>query len=204
MQSLVTSVDTLPESQTMVRARVQVATVRVRDAFVAQQYGEDGRALFRGEASNELRELLEAAPPRGGWVPFDLFVESNVLVDRLFGTGDLSISWEIGRFAAAHEAGVWRSLVMRHFRPAMLISVAAGLWSHHYDGGRMVTRAQGPSSIFMSIVSFPQPHRAHCLSIGGWMQGSLELNPRRSSKVTELTCRALGDDTCSFRTEWQE
>ena len=197
--------DTTLGEQTIGRARVQAATVRVRDAYVAERFGEDGRETYRREASSALRELLTAAaPPHGGWVPFDLFVECNELVDRIFGDGDLALSWEIGRFAAGHEAGVWRSLVMRHFRPAMLISVAAGLWSHHYDGGRMVTRAHGRSSVFMSIVNFPQPHRAHCLSIGGWLQGSLELNPQRASHVTELTCRAQGDDTCSFRVEWTD
>jgi len=192
-------------TQAAPQARVQAASVVVRDAFVAERFGADATATYRHEASPALRELISATSAgSGGWVPFDLFVESNELLDRLFGEGDLALSWEAGRFAATHEVGVWRNLVMRHLRPAMLISVAAGLWSHHYDGGRMVTRAQGRSSIHMSIVNFPQPHRAHCLSVGGWMQGSLELNPRRTSSVRELACRARGDDSCSFNVDWAD
>ncbi len=197
--------DASPDLHTKGLARVQAATVRVRDAFVAEKFGPGARERYRHEASAELRELLVApSVPRSGWVPFELFAESNELADRLFGKGDLALSWDVGRFAAAHESGVWRNLVMRHLRPAMLISVAAGLWSHHYDGGRMVTRASGRSSVFMSIVNFPQPHRAHCLSIGGWMQGSLELRPGRNVRVRELTCRAQGASTCSFRADWSE
>jgi hypothetical protein len=184
-------------------ARVQVGTVRARDAYVEKQYGAGALQRYRGSASPPLRELLGAtAKPPGGWVDFALFVEATVLADRLFGRGDMALAWEMGRFAASHNAGVWKSIFMRHVRPAMLLGITSGLWSSHYDGGRLASRSTGDASMLVSILDFPAPHRAHCLSIGGWMQGSLELGPRKNIHVQELSCRLNGGTSCDFRLTW--
>jgi hypothetical protein len=177
--------------------------VRVREAYVEKTYGLAARQRYREEASPALRELLGAtSKPPGGWVDFELFVEANVLADRLFGIGDLALAWEMGRFAASHNAGVWKSILMRHVRPAMLLGITAGLWSSHYDGGRLASRSTGDASMLVSILDFPVPHRAHCMSIGGWMQGSLELGPRKNIQVQELSCRTNSATSCDFRLSW--
>lgn len=183
--------------------RVQVGTVRARDAYVEARFGTAARQRYRAEASPGLRELLSTtSKPPGGWVDFDLFVEANVLADRLFAKGDLALAWDMGHFAASHNAGVWKSMFMRHLRPAMLLGITAGLWSSHYDGGRLATRSTGDNSLLVTLLDFPQPHRAHCLSIGGWMQGSLELGPRTNIRVQELSCRRQGGTSCDFRLTW--
>ena len=184
-------------------ARVQVGTVRVRDAFVEAKFGMSGRQRYRDAASPALRDVLSTqTKPPGGWVDFTLFVEATVLADRLFARGDLALAWEIGRFAASHNAGVWKSMFMRHMRPPMLMGISSGLWSSHYDGGRLASRSTGDTSLMVSLLDFPTPHRAHCISIGGWMQGSLELGPRKDIQVQELSCRAHGATSCDFRLFW--
>jgi hypothetical protein len=194
-----------PEASGSKPLRVQAATVRLREAFVEERFGVDARQRFREQASAALRELLTTkADPRGGWVDFALFVEATVLADRLFGKGDLALAWEIGRFASSHTVGVWKRLVMRHVRPATLLGLVAGVWSHHYEGGRLMSRASGPTGLYLQIIDFPAPHRAHCLSIGGWMQGSLEMGPRRNIQVAELGCRALGGPACDFQLSWED
>lgn len=185
--------------------RVQASTVRLRDAFVEQRYGLEARQRFRAAASPLLRELIVTkTEPKGGWVDFQLFVEATVLADNMFGKGDLALAWEIGRFASTHTVGVWKRLVMRHVRPPTVLALAAGVWSHHYDGGRLVSRASGSTGLTIQIVDFPTPHRAHCLSVGGWMQGSLEMGPRRSIGVRELSCRARGATSCEFQLTWED
>jgi hypothetical protein len=186
-------------------ARVQAHTVRLRDTFVEARFGLEARQRFRAAASPPLRELfISSENPKGGWVDFGLFVEATVLADRLFGKGDLALAWEIGRFASGHAAGLWKRLIMRHIRPATVLGLTAGIWSQHHDGGRLVSRVLGSSGLHVSIVDFPTPHRAHCLSIGGWMQGSLEMGPRRAGQVRELGCRALGAPACDFQLTWEE
>jgi hypothetical protein len=185
-------------------ARVQATTVRMRDAFVEKTYGVPARQRFRQAVSAPLRDLLASkTDPPGGWVPFDFFVEATVVADRLYGKSDLALAWEMGRFGATHNIGVWKSLFMRHVTPARVMSIASGLWSHHYDGGRTATRALGPTSMSFSIVDFPQPHKAHCNSIGGWIMGTLELGPRKSVVVKEVACRTEGAGFCEFRISWE-
>jgi len=184
-------------------ARVQASSVRVREAFVRERFGTGALQRLLAAASPELRALLTSKEsPPGGWLPFALFVEVNELVDREFGKGDGALIWEAGRFAASHNAGVWKSLIMRHVSPGMLVGLASSLWSKHYDGGRLVSRAGGGTSVMVSIVDFPEPHPAHCKAVGGWMLGSLELGPRKHPQVQEMACRAQGAAICEFRLTW--
>jgi len=185
--------------------RVQAAAVRLRDAYVEQHFGIEGRQRFRQAASSELRSLLATpADPKGGWVDFELFIEANVLADRLFGKGDLELAWQIGKFASNYAVGVWKRLIMRHVRPATLLGLTAGVWSHHYDGGRLISRSLGTHGLHITISDFPRPHRAHCLSIGGWMEGSLIMGPRTNIMVREPSCRARGEPTCDFQLTWED
>jgi hypothetical protein len=191
------------EPMTTTGARVQIAVVRVRDAFVEERHGLPGRQRFRAAITPPLREALASGfKPPGGWVGFDLFIEANVVADRLFGRGDLALAWEMGHFAASHNVGVWKSIFMRHLRPAMVLGLTSGLWSSHYDGGRIMSRSTGDTSMIVSILDFPVPHRAHCLAIGGWLLGTLELGPRKDIQVQELACRCLGGTSCDFRLSW--
>lgn len=185
-------------------SRVQAATVRLRMAYVEQKHGVEARQRFMMQASPALREVLSAAPGKSAWVDFELFVEATVLVDRMFGRGDMALAWDIGRFAAGHEIGVWKSLIMRVVRPSMLLGVVSGVWSHHYDSGRLVSRVVGPTAMLVGIENFPTPHRAHCYSIAGWIHGSLEQGPRKNINVRELSCRAHGGRSCEFQLDWAE
>lgn len=175
----------------------------VRDAFVLERFGLAAQQRYRGAASPALRGLL-LGTERSDWVDFRLFVEAVELACRLFDDGKLELAWEMGRFAATHDLGVWKRIIMGRVRPSVLIGLASSVWSHHYSRGRLLSRASGPTGMHVTIAGFPAPHRAHCLSIGGWMLGSLELGPRRNTVVHELGCRADGDPSCEFRLGWDE
>ena len=128
-----------------------------------------------------------------------------MLADRLFGRGDLALAWEIGRFAAGHGAGIWKRLIMRHISPETVLGMTAGLWSHHYDGGRLVSRAFGSSGLHVEIIDWPSPHRAHCLSMGGWMQGSIELgSAHATARCASSAAAQSARRTCEFQLTWEE
>ncbi len=184
--------------------RVQAATVRVRRAWVQENHGEAGVTRLLASCSSPLRQLLsqeDVAP--GTWVDFELFVESTVLVDKLFGSGDLELGRAIGRFAAGHAQGVWKTFFIKHLPPTIVMRLASGMWHHHYDAGRLTTRTAGSTGLLLTISDWPRPHRAHCLSIAGWMHGTLELGPRTDIVVQELSCRAQKAATCDFRLSWR-
>lgn len=189
-----------PEHSIATRGRVKAATVRVRDNFVLARYGRTSRQAYHAAASKELLETLTAGGDR--WVPFAHFVEATELVCKLFADGDVTLAREIGRFGAETNMGVWRSLVYRVLSPKTILNIAGGLWSHHYEGGRLVTEAAGPHGVVVRIVDFPQPSRAHCLSIEGWILRTIELGRPKHVTVTESQCRLRGGSFCELRADW--
>lgn len=194
-----------PETPGRGSARVQGDTVRARDKYVLATFGTEAAERYRATASPELGAFFrgELKPP-GGWLPFELLVESVVLADQMFGKGDLALAWDMGVFAATNDLPVWKQLVMKRVNPSTLLTLASSAWSHHYDRGRLMSRVTGPRGLFITIADFPSPHRAHCLSVAGWMLGSLKMGPRKNAQVRELACRAAGNHSCDFQLNWDE
>jgi hypothetical protein len=178
----------------------------MRQHFVQARFGTTGANHFKARASAELRMALSFATQRDDWVDFGLFVEATELVDRLFGRGDLAMAWEVGRYAAEHNIGVWRSLVMRVMSPSIIMGIATSLWTHHYDSGKLVLREESDGEknhVRLSIADFRTPHRTHCLSIGGWIERTLELGRPKSVRVREVSCRARQGAACDFALSWK-
>jgi hypothetical protein len=175
----------------------------MRKAYVRELHGEQAVQKFMATASTALTVALNAAEKIDDWVDFGLFIEATELVDTLFGRGDKLLAWGVGRFAAEHNMGVWRSLAMRLVSPEMVVEIATGLWGHHYDAGRLVATEDGSGGLRLTIHDFPLPHRVHCLSIGGWAERTLELGRPRSVTVREDKCRANGADSCEFALRWR-
>jgi hypothetical protein len=82
----------------MVRVKGSAALARLR--YAQEFFGESGKAaLIAALEPSSQRLLSEGVLPRS-WVLFDLFVDLNVKADALFGTGDLTLCYPMGRFAA--------------------------------------------------------------------------------------------------------
>jgi hypothetical protein len=182
-------------------ARVRATTVRVRDHFVNARFGKTARERLRAAASPELRATLTTTGD--AWVDFSQFVEASTLVVTLFGGGNLELARDIGRFGAETNMGTWRSIVHRILSPGTLLRIAAGLWSHHYDGGRLTMEALSESGVRATIRDFPEPHRTHCLAIEGWIERTVELGRPRSLRVGTTSCRLDGGSACEIVAEWE-
>jgi hypothetical protein len=182
-------------------ARVRAVTVRVRDRFVLARFGKNSRDRYRADASPALLSTLETAGDH--WVDFVQFVEATELACSLFNEGDLTLARDIGAYGAENAMGVWQRLVYRVLSPATVLSIAAGVWSHHYDGGRLVAKPEGKRGVRIRIEDFPTPHRSHCLSIEGWLKRTIELGRPKHVTVAETLCRCRGNDACELVAEWE-
>jgi hypothetical protein len=173
---------------------------------IAHYVPDDARPRFIAGLSPALQTLFtRARGDRNGWAPLSLFIEALEAADRVAGRGDFASCWEIGRSTAKRESGVVRSFALRVLRPTALLSLATSLWSVHYrNAGRAVVRGTGPRGLSFSLVDFPFPHRAHCLAVGGWVQGALELGPRRHINVGKTACRCEGASMCDYEVTWEE
>ena len=153
-------------------------------------------------ASPALRAVLGGMEPAGGWTDFSSFVEVNVLVDRLFGSGDLGLVRELGRDAARRTAGVWRSLFEKGVDVPKFVEIAGGLWHKHYDVGSIERSIVAADRVKVEIRGMPEPHRAHCLAVAGWIEGVFEFKPGVHVVANELSCRASGEATCEMMLHW--
>ena len=187
----------------MSAGRAQISTLRMRVEFAKDRFGAPAEARLQGAASPALRAALDAGDPPNGWVDFRLFVEINVLVDSLFGSGDLTLVRDAGHYAALHNAGVWRALFEKGVGVAQFVEIAGGLWHKHYDVGSLVRSAVGAQTVHVEIHGMPLPHRAHCLAVVGWVEGVFELKPGVAVQARELGCRAAGDAKCELVVTWQ-
>src|SRR5262245_28299948 len=134
-----------------------------------------------------------------------MFHEALSVADAVGAKGDFASCWDIGHFISKHEGGAVRSLALKLLRPSTLLSLSSSLWQVHYkNAGRAVTHVAGPSAIRLSIVDYPTPHRGHCLTVGGWIQGALEMGRRRSIKVAKVACRCDGAPSCDLTVSWEE
>jgi len=83
------------------------------------------------------------------------------------------------------------------------MSLASGLWTTHYrNAGRVVARAHGEHDMLVSFVDLATPSRVLCLSIGGWIEGFVELGARTAIQVDHAVCRCDGAPRCDFRVTW--
>jgi hypothetical protein len=171
---------------------------------IAQYLDSGQRDRFFAEVNPVLREaLLGPARSRPEWISMAFFAEAVRVADRIAGPGDLSTCWAIGLFVAKCEVGPVQSLAMKVLRPSMIISLAPGLYSTHFqDAGRVTSRAAGERALVVSFPDFPNPTRAQCLVIGGWMQGWLGLGPRREVRVEHTSCRCEGAAVCEYSVAW--
>jgi hypothetical protein len=173
---------------------------------VLQYLAPEVRPRFMLQVGSELRALLERGRrDREAWAPLALFHEAMVTADAVSGKGDLEVCWHIGHFIARHESGAVRSLALKLLRPSVLLSLSSSLWQVHYrNAGRAVTHVTGPRAIRLSIVDYPIPHRAHCLSVAGWVHGALEIGRRRAIRVDKIACRCERAASCDFHISWEE
>lgn len=174
-----------------------------RVLWVQLGHGAAGVARLRAAASEALAAALDAGFEKARWYPIRVFLELNVLIDRLFGTGDLSLVRELGRHGADANLTTIYRLFYKVGTTHWLLGRAVRLWSAHYDSGYLEVLTQGPRAAVLRIHAFAQPDRAHCLSVIGWCERSIELSGGTSVQVVESRCRTRGDDVCQLEATWE-
>ncbi|HEY8431858.1 MAG TPA: hypothetical protein VIL20_25950 [Sandaracinaceae bacterium] len=183
-------------------ARVKGSAITSRVRFVRERAGEHAYRAVRAALSPRSRAHLEAGVLPHAWVPFELFVELNQVIDAQLGAGDLALCREMGRYGAQVNLPTLYRIFYRLGSLPFILRKAARLWEVHYDSGRLEVFA-GDGEARLVIADFETPHRAHCLSVLGWAEGAGELSGVRVVDAREVACRTRGDDRCELCLRWQ-
>ena len=65
-----------------------------------------------------------------------------------------------------------------------------------------VLRRDVGTEVLVQLDGVPEPSRAHCLAVKGWMWRAAELVGEENFTIDE-TCRAAGDEACRFAMRWK-
>lgn len=183
--------------------RVKGSTVTARLQFLESRFGRDARIKLVASLAPEHRRVLEDGVLPHQWVPFELFVDLNVAIDRVHGKGDLALCEEMGAHGAEANLPTLYRVFYKLGTPMFIFRKAARLWEVHYDSGRLVPTQDGPTTVRLKIVDFETPHRSHCLSVLGWATRSIELSGAKVIERSEPRCRTRGDNACELVATWK-
>jgi hypothetical protein len=184
-------------------ANVKGSALASRVLWVRLGHGESGIDRLLAECSSELRATIERGVAKATWYPFDQFVELNVAIDRLFGGGDLALVRELGRHGADANLTTIYRLFFKLGSVHWILGRAVRLWSAHYDSGYCDVASRGPRKAALRVYGFDTPHPAHCMSVLGWTERSIELSGGKQPVVDESRCRTRGDELCQIEATWE-
>ena len=187
---------------------VKGSTVTARIRWVRELYGEPGFRRLREALEADHRKALEGRILPHEWVDFDLFVAVSLELDRLYGKGDMELCRELGRYAARANLPTLYRIFYALGSPGFIIRRAPRVWDVHYTSGRLDVKTHdepdGGGSVRLQIIAFQTPHRAHCLSVLGWCEQSVELSGGTLLEpAREVKCRTRGDEVCEIHARWK-
>jgi hypothetical protein len=181
---------------------VRASAILARLRWIEEHHGREARrALLVSLRPTHATAILAAVNP-SLWVPFDAFIALCEGIDRTYGSGDLALCRTLGRYAAEVNLPTIYRIFYKIGSVRFIISKASAVWSAHYDSGRATTH-DIPGGIAFTVEGFATPHRAHCLSVLGWMEQSAIISGATVTGAREATCRMRGDAACEFHMEYK-
>jgi hypothetical protein len=183
-------------------SNVKGSALASRVLWVQLGHGDAGTQRLLAQCTPELRASIEKGIEKAKWYPFEQFVELNTVIDRVFGNGDFGLIKDLGRFGADANLTTIYRLFYKVGTVHWILGRAVRLWSAHYDSGYLEVMTRGPKTSVLRVRGFDTPHRAHCLSVQGWCERSIELSGGKNVTVEEPLCRTKGDELCQLEATW--
>ena len=180
---------------------VRASAILARLRWVEEHHGKEAkRAILMALPPTQASAIMAAVNPTL-WVSFDAFVALCEAIDRTYGGGDLSMCRALGRYAAEVNLPTIYRIFYKLGSVRYIISKASAVWTTHYDSGHASTR-DIPGGIAFIVEGFATPHRAHCLSVLGWMEQSAMISGATVTSAAETKCRTRGDAVCEFQIQY--
>ena len=174
-----------------------------RILWVRLHQGEAGIDRLARKVSPPLGEVLHAGAVMSRWYGYDLFIELNLALDRMFGSGDMSLIKALGRHGADANLTTIYRLFYKVGTVKWILARAPRLWGMHYDSGTLHVDSYPGREAALRVEGFSEPHHAHCLSVLGWTERSVELSGGADVRSDETACRVRGDAHCRYLFSWR-
>jgi len=169
--------------------------------YADKELGADAVQDAMAQLSDADRELLDAVVAVG-WYPLEPIMRFHHILDRDYGRGDLSLCYEIGRFAAAWQLNAFHKFVLKFKQPRWMLQKASSLWSTYHDSGRWEVGEPEPGMMRGCLYDFAIVDPAFCKREMGWFARAIELTGGKLLTIDEPRCRSRGDEWCEYVGHW--
>ena len=171
-------------------------------AFVEERYGKEGLARVLAAVDPDTRRLASSMILSAVRYPLRHAVELAKVIDALYGLGNLELCWEIGKFAAQYEVGLFHKAVLQIGRIDYFFRMAKATWGFYYSAGQLQVEGSTESWATISLREFNPISKAICYRVGGWMHRTCELFGKEDVSIIHTTCVLDGDDACVWEGRW--
>ena len=135
-----------------------------------------------------------------GWYDTDLFARLLRKIDLTFGSGNLRLLDQVGRYEAQQDFNRVLRLLIRVITPMQIFKAQRRLWTHFQDSGSW-TVTSTPKGM-QGTLSDWAVDEALCVELGGYLVRLVEFTGGKNARVTHTECRARGAANCVFDFRW--
>ena len=183
--------------------RVKGSALKARVTYVQERADDATFKRFVAQLAPGTRALVEGGVLATEWYPFECFMNLCETADATLGAGDLESCVEMGRYACELNLTTLYKLLFRVGSVGFILKRARVAWRTTYDSGELRVVDEAPGFVRMQVEDWPEPRRAHCLSVLGWMLRAVELSGGKVISSDEK-CRARGEAVCEFAIRFEE
>ena len=180
---------------------IKGGVLKSRLAFLEEHGGAAAVEHVLAKLSKEDRALLSGAIVARDWYSFETGSRLDEAIEGELGGGD-ALFREMGAQSARDNLSFAQRAFVRERDPHSLLKGAASIYRLYYDTGRRTFERQGPRKIVLVTHDSQTFSRADCLTVVGWHEQVITMCGGKHTRVTEVKCRALGDDVCEYVCEW--
>lgn len=180
---------------------IKGGVLKSRLAFLEQHGGADAVPRVLAKLPEQDRALLAGPISAKGWYSFETGSRLDEAIEAELGGGD-ALFREMGAQSARDNLSPAQRAFVRERDPHALLKGAASIYRLYYDTGRRTFERQGPRKIVLTTHDSKTFSRADCLTVVGWHEQVITMCGGKNTRVTEVRCRALGDEVCEYVIEW--
>ena len=180
---------------------VKGSVLKSRLRFVEERGGDEAGRRFLEALAPETRVLIEQRLRPDFWYPFAAMIDMSEVIDRQLGKGDLELCHDLGRHACDTNLPTLYKIFFRMADVLYIVRRAAAAWGANYDEGTMTVVDEGDHVVTLRM-EVRERHRAHCLSVRGWIVRASELSGAKDVRVDER-CGLRGEAHCEFTLRWR-
>ena len=182
--------------------QVKGAVILARRAFVREKFGEEAWERLLATLPEQDRELLDGFILTASWYPFELNQRLDGAIVEELGAGDKAIFESIGSWSAKKNLAGPHKTFLTPGSPQRFMEMTDRIYDFYYDTGERSFEPTGDRSGVMTTLGAETFSETDCLTVIGWYREALEMCGAANVEITEVSCRARGDEFCRYEFSW--